>query len=176
MFGSKLKIGFTCGLILVGLFLGLASCSSREARMDEAFNPTLGLKYKAIKPDVLETFNLKVVFFDTDSEHIRADQVEIIKWNADWLRRNPTARVQLEGHCDRRGTELYNYELGDRRANAIKSFMVKLGIEGSRIDAVSYGRRPGDEKFWGKNRRVTFEVVFPEDAPPESKELAKEAE
>jgi peptidoglycan-associated lipoprotein len=78
-----------------------------------------------------------------------------------WLKANPTAKVQIEGHCDEKGTVEYNMALGDRRANAVKTYLIKSGIEKGRIDTISYGKeRPADsghdEAAWSKNRRAVF--------------------
>ena len=106
---------------------------------------------------------LSDVFFDFDDFTIRPDQRAVLDGDADVLRRNPRMKVLIEGHCDERGTRLYNMALGDKRANAAKEYLVALGVDASRIDTVSYGNErpfaPGhDEAAWAQNRRAHFVI------------------
>jgi peptidoglycan-associated lipoprotein len=78
---------------------------------------------------------------------------------ANWLKATPGFTVILEGHADERGTREYNLALGERRANSVKEFLVSLGVDGSRIQTISYGKeRPAAEgstsEAWAENRRV----------------------
>ncbi|MGC8764051.1 MAG: peptidoglycan-associated lipoprotein Pal [Acidobacteriota bacterium] len=104
---------------------------------------------------------LKRVHFDTDKWEIRADARPILKENAAWLLAHPQFKVSVEGHCDERNTEAYNLALGERRANAVKEYLIGLGVPGDRIQTVSYGKgRPlctdHDEACWQQNRRAEF--------------------
>ncbi len=107
---------------------------------------------------------LNPVHFDTGSDEISNEEKVAIDENVRWLQRNPTSVIVLEGHCDERGGDQYNMELGDRRARAVKSRIISEGIMADRlIMVVSYGkRRPIDfrhiEDAWRKNRRVEFIV------------------
>ena len=97
------------------------------------------------------------VFFDTDAYTIRADAVDTLAKQADWLNRYQAVKVRIEGNCDERGTREYNFGLGARRANSVRDFLVAHGVDGSRIATVSYGKErpidPGDdEDAWAKNR------------------------
>ncbi len=103
-------------------------------------------------------------FFDFDKSDIRPDAKESLAGDATWLRKYPTVQFTVEGHCDERGTREYNMALGDRRANAVKEYLGSLGVDGSRIKTVSYGKeRPfcteHDEDCWQKNRRGHFVVT-----------------
>jgi len=107
---------------------------------------------------------MDVVFYPYDSYTLNDEARNALKKNADWMKQNPTARIQIEGHCDERGTVEYNMALGDRRANAAKSYLTRLGVEGSRIETISYGKeRPADmghsEAAWAKNRRAVFVLL-----------------
>jgi len=107
---------------------------------------------------------LKDVFFDFDRSNIRPDQRDTLAADADWLKKNPTAKITIEGHCDERGTRDYNMALGDRRANSAKEYLVGLGIDAGRIQTISYGKDrpfdPGhDEAAWAKNRRAHFVIT-----------------
>jgi peptidoglycan-associated lipoprotein len=101
------------------------------------------------------------IYFEFDRSAITdASQAEL-KTNAAWMAANPSRNVILEGHCDERGTREYNMALGDRRATAAKEYLVRLGVDPSRLKTISYGEEkpvdPGhNEEAWAKNRRVHF--------------------
>jgi peptidoglycan-associated lipoprotein len=104
------------------------------------------------------------VYFDFDRYEIRADGAAIIQAKAAFLQQYPNIRTEIQGHCDERGTEVYNMALGDRRAKATYNYITSLGIGGSRLSTVSYGKeRPLDpghnEAAWARNRRAQFVVV-----------------
>jgi len=104
---------------------------------------------------------LKDIYFDFDRHDLRPDMRVMIKANADWLKANPAVQVQIEGYCDERGTTEYNLALGAKRAEAVKNFLVNLGIAASRISTISYGNevqvcREHREECWQKNRRARF--------------------
>ena len=106
---------------------------------------------------------LKDVYFDFDRYDLRADSREILKANSAWLKANPAAQVQIEGHCDERGTTEYNVALGSRRAESVKDYLVTLGTSADRLSTISYGEevpvcREQSEECWQKNRRVRFVV------------------
>ena len=101
------------------------------------------------------------VHFDYDSSRISDQARSEIEYNVRVLRDNPDVRVQLEGHCDERGTAEYNLALGAERAKSAKGVLISLGIAASRIETISYGEEvpldPGhSESAWAKNRRVHF--------------------
>ncbi|HXV73926.1 MAG TPA: peptidoglycan-associated lipoprotein Pal [Sphingomonadales bacterium] len=98
------------------------------------------------------------VFFDFDSSELDATDRATLQQQAAWLNQYPNVRIAIEGHCDERGTREYNLALGDRRAAAVKNYLVALGISASRIDTISYGKeRPvafgSTETAWAQNRR-----------------------
>ena len=114
----------------------------------------------------VEEPNLKRVYFDFDKSNIRKDQAETLNNNAKWLLDNAKAVIQIEGHCDERGTREYNYALGERRAKSIIDAMVKKGVAPDRLHPISYGKdRPEklghNEDAWKWNRRAVF-MRFPE--------------
>jgi len=101
----------------------------------------------------------KTVYFDFDSYDIRQDAKPILSEAAQLMRRYPQISLRLEGHCDERGTAEYNLALGEKRANAVRDYLVSLGVERARLSTVSFGKeRPAalghDEESWAKNRRV----------------------
>ena len=98
------------------------------------------------------------VLFDYDESTIRDDARPILQKNADWMRRWTSTRISVEGHCDSRGTNEYNLALGERRANAVRDYLVGLGIAADRILGVSKGEETPlctdeSESCWQRNRR-----------------------
>ena len=107
---------------------------------------------------------LKEIYFEFDRYDLRPDARAVLKANADWLKRNPSVRVQIEGHCDERGTTEYNLALGGKRAQVAKDFLVSLGIPTDRLSTISYGKevqvcREHDDDCWQRNRRDRFVVA-----------------
>jgi peptidoglycan-associated lipoprotein len=110
---------------------------------------------------------LQDVFFDTDRARIRGDGLAALRDNLAWLRANPGMRVTVEGHCDERGTSEYNLALGERRARAVRDYLVAAGIDPAHLTTVSFGKeRPfvlgHDEAAWRWNRRAHFSVAYPQ--------------
>ena len=102
--------------------------------------------------------SIKDAFFDYDSYSIRPDARAALMNNARALKERPAIRITIEGHCDERGSERYNLALGDRRANAVKEFLVSQGIDASRISTISAGEEnpfceEQNEECWQLNRR-----------------------
>jgi peptidoglycan-associated lipoprotein len=107
---------------------------------------------------------LKEIYFDFDRYDLRADARETLKANAAWLKSNPAARVEIEGHADERGTNEYNLALGAKRAQSAKDYLVTLGVSAERLSTISYGEelpvcREQNEGCWQKNRRAKFVVT-----------------
>ncbi len=103
------------------------------------------------------------VFFSLDSYALSSDARSTLEKQMQWLRQNQGVRVVIEGHADERGTREYNLALGERRATAIRDYLVALGVDQNRIKTVSYGKeRPVDpsstETAWQKNRRGVMAV------------------
>ena len=106
---------------------------------------------------------LKDVFFDYDKAAVRDDQKAALNDNVGWLKGNSGAKVLLEGHCDERGTAEYNLGLGERRAKAVKDYLIAAGVAADRVSTISYGKeRPfvlgHDESAWKWNRRGHFVI------------------
>jgi peptidoglycan-associated lipoprotein len=101
---------------------------------------------------------LRDVFFGYDSWTISDDQRQALNRDADWMKSNSSAIVKVEGHCDERGTSAYNLVLGEKRAKAVRNYLVELGISANRLSVVSYGKeRPScldhAESCYQQNRR-----------------------
>ena len=101
------------------------------------------------------------VRFDFDKSEVKEDGRKTCQVVADYLKKNPMAKLLIEGHCDERGTSEYNMALGDRRATAVMNYLVSLGVPKAALSTVSFGKEkpldPGhDEGAWEKNRRAHF--------------------
>lgn len=112
---------------------------------------------------------LKEIYFAFDSAALSDAARTTLRANADWLKANPAARVQIEGHCDERGTAEYNMALGAKRAQSAMDYLVTLGIAANRISTISYGEeipvcKEQNEGCWAKNRRARFVVMAPKAA------------
>jgi len=108
-----------------------------------------------------DIFKSDTVHFDFDSSSVKGAEKSKVSAVADYLKANSMDAVEIEGHCDERGTEEYNRSLGERRALALREQLVSLGVGADRIDTISYGKdRPADpghdESAWKQNRRGEF--------------------
>lgn len=104
---------------------------------------------------------LKDIYFDFDRYDLRADARETLKANAEWMKKNPAATVEIEGHCDERGTAEYNLALGAKRAQTAKDYLATLGVDAQRLSTISYGQEipvcsEHTEECWQKNRHDRF--------------------
>lgn len=141
----------------------LAACSNTDQNANAAGQ---GGGANTIRPGSQEDLVANVgdrIFFDFNSQAIRADQRPVLQRQAEWLGRYPTVQVQVEGHTDERGTREYNLALGQRRANMTRDVLVASGVNGARISTISYGKdRPAalgsDEAAWAQNRRAVTVV------------------
>ena len=114
--------------------------------------------------DFIASVASDTITFDTDRYNIDSADAGVLQSQAQWLARFPAKRAIVEGHADERGTRDYNLALGERRANAAKTYLVGLGFDASRIQTVSYGKeRPvemgSDEGAWALNRLAVTVTV-----------------
>lgn len=148
-----MKIKNILGLVLVTVFaMAAASCANQNKKL-----------------------SLKRVHFDFDRSYVRSDMAPVMDDNVAFLRKGRrhfstkainkgfSGNLAIEGHCDNRGTNEYNYALGARRAESAKSYFVSHGIDSSRLQTVSYGEdrplcRESNEACWYMNRRAEFKV------------------
>ena len=98
------------------------------------------------------------VFFQTDQSNLDGSARATLRNQAQWLSQNSSVNLIIEGHADERGTREYNLALGARRANAVRDFLISEGVNGSRLQTISFGKeRPvslcSEEACWSKNRR-----------------------
>jgi peptidoglycan-associated lipoprotein len=114
-----------------------------------------------VNMDDLFRQNVQTIYFDFDKADIRTDQVGRLEADASWLKEHPGLKFRIEGNCDERGSEEYNLGLGDKRANKVKEFLIKEGVDPSSINTISYGEerpvcREATEDCYQKNRRAAF--------------------
>jgi len=170
-FPTNLKLLAAAGLI------ALAGCTTKPPASTEA--PPMAAppsssetapvtsESSSIIPGSAEDLRVNVgdtVHFEYDRYELRDEDRNILQRQASWLQKYPEVRVTVEGHCDERGTREYNLALGARRANAVKEYLVSLGVSGGRVDTISYGKeRPictqSSEDCNAQNRRGVTVVV-----------------
>ena len=159
-----LVVASGCGGLRKGKYRSLVEKAPGEAITEEelealGINPELSARGMVFA----DTVKLQDVRFDFDRSDIKPDAREILAENAKWLRKRSTVKVQIEGHCDERGTVEYNLALGQRRATSVRKYLVALGVRPERLFTISYGEeQPVDpdhtEEAWGKNRRAHFKI------------------
>ena len=133
---------------------GKSSGSSSQSQSGSSLDALREAKGPASGP-------LKEIRFDFDSYDLTGEARSILQANAAWLKTNPSANVEIEGHCDERGTTEYNLALGAKRARAALDYLVSLGIPAARIRTTSYGEalplcKESTENCFEKNRRDRF--------------------
>tara|TARA_Y100001970_G_scaffold164586_1_gene201101 strand:- start:4590 stop:5111 length:522 start_codon:yes stop_codon:yes gene_type:complete len=120
-----------------------------------------GSETASIEPGSQEDLIVNVgdrVFFDYDSFELDSDAQELLQDQVAWLKQYSNVSVIIEGHCDERGTREYNLALGEKRAQAVKNYLLSLGISSDRLSTISYGKeRPAvvgsNDGAWAQNRR-----------------------
>ncbi len=178
----------TSGLIIkIGVLTGLSfvlSCSQQTVSKPQETTAPQNVAAKQVPPKTpatktqdssLDAFQkgtlgkgaedgpLRDVHFDFDRYDLRPDIREVLKDHATWLKANPQVKVQVEGHCDERGTNEYNLALGAKRAESVKRYLIDLGISADRLSTISYGEelllcKEQTEACWANNRRAHFVV------------------
>jgi peptidoglycan-associated lipoprotein len=162
-------------LIAIAGAIVLAGCTTKPPPATEAppeAPPPAGSEYAPVTqsniiPGSAEDLRVNVgdtVHFDYDRYQLREQDRSILQRQAVWLQKYPQVRVSIEGHCDERGTREYNLALGARRANAVKEYLVSLGVSSGRVETISYGKeRPicteSNEGCYAQNRRAVTTVT-----------------
>jgi peptidoglycan-associated lipoprotein len=164
---SMMKFSTSLKLVAVSATLLLAACTSKPAPAPEQPGPVTSAPTSNIVPGSAEDLRVNVgdtVHFAYDSFDVEDGDKSLLQRQASWLAKYPAVRVTIEGHADERGTREYNLALGARRANAVKEYLVSVGVSSARVDTISYGKeRPicssSDEGCWAENRRGVTTVV-----------------
>ena len=136
--------------------------------LDDAKWRELGIHSEAEKKEFLDKareFENQDVYFDFDSQLLSVPAKKILDEKAAFMKRYPKVKVNIEGHCDERGTTEYNLALGERRARTALDYLVNSGVGAGMMSTISYGKeRPQatghDEASWAKNRRDHFVLNY----------------
>ena len=164
------KLTTSAKLAGLALVLALAACQSEMMEAPPAPPPAAPMAppppppppmAPVIVPGSTMDFEENVgdrVFFEYDKSDLNDRDRATLQKQAAWLQRFPTVVLTIEGHCDERGTREYNLALGARRAQAVKDYLVSLGVSAARLETISYGKeRPicvqSNEACWAQNRR-----------------------
>ncbi len=115
------------------------------------------------QPDAQEYGVIDRIHFDFDKSDVKAEFIEGLRHNAQWMKDHPEYQMLIEGHCDERGTNEYNLALGERRAMAARDFLIQEGVAADRVHTKSWGEEKPiafghDEASWYQNRRAEFLV------------------
>jgi len=160
-----MKFSLGPALSAVAMVALLAACTTKPQAAAETPPPagpmTQSTTQSSIIPGSAEDLRVNVgdtVHFAYDRSDIRDEDRGTLQRQASWLQKYPQVRVTVQGNCDERGTREYNLALGARRANAVKEYLVSLGVSAARVDTISYGKeRPvcteSTEDCWAQNRR-----------------------
>ena len=110
------------------------------------------------------TGDLKDIHFNFDQYGLDSNSKKVLEQNATYLKSNPGIRVEIQGHCDERGTNNYNIALGQRRAHSTKKYLVAQGVNSHQVNVISYGEEKpfcsdSNENCWYQNRRAHFLVA-----------------
>ncbi len=174
MIRRGLFVSFIITVMTIFLFSGCAEKEVKPETKPEAAAPTkpeskideeaLKARERELLAKAEEAPQLQDIYFDFDKYNIRDDAKVVLEKNAAWLKKNTGMKIQVEGHCDERGTNEYNLALGDRRAKSTRDYLVSLGVDPKRISTISFGEeRPLDpghnEEAWAKNRRAHFVIL-----------------
>ncbi|PIP89101.1 MAG: peptidoglycan-associated lipoprotein [Bdellovibrionales bacterium CG12_big_fil_rev_8_21_14_0_65_38_15] len=158
-------------VLILGLSVALTGCgsSSKKASSDSSMSsPDSSSEDSSLElngdSDSNKAGGLSTVFFEYDSSTLSSSARSTLEGNVSFLKDNTSVEVQIEGHCDERGGVQYNLALGERRAKAVRDYMVAMGVEKSRVTTISFGKeRPlafgHDNSAWGQNRRANFVVT-----------------
>ena len=143
--------------------LTLAGCASTTDTGSTTTSTTASSASGSASPQYLVQNVGDRVFFATDQSSLDGSARATLRNQAQWLAQNGELRIVIEGHADERGTRDYNLALGARRANAVRDFLISEGVNGSRLQTISYGKeRPvslcSEESCWSKNRRAVATI------------------
>lgn len=170
----KRQSSFKVLITFISLLVFVVSCKSKPTtsdteapvggtegqQMDSAID-SKNMSFDAAGSDSGSIPGLKTIHFDFDSATLGTEARRQLAENAEWIKTNSAVTVQVEGHCDARGSVEYNLALGERRAKSVKNYLVGLGVDAKRMTIISYGEEKplvaGDtESAFAQNRRANF--------------------
>ncbi|MFN3828165.1 MAG: peptidoglycan-associated lipoprotein Pal [Micavibrio sp.] len=170
---------FVRGLLMMAVLVSVAACSTKDKDAEGVQvtdggmmadplggTETYGMDNSGVAPGSQQDLVVNVgdrVFFGYDRYDVSPEGQRVLEMQAEWLKRYPNNNVTIKGHADERGTREYNLALGERRANAIKNYLIALGVPSTRINTISYGKEQpavlgSNEDAWAQNRRGVTEV------------------
>lgn len=147
--------------VVLAFVMAFTSCSKKKVSDDgDMTEDVSSINSEGYAPGT-RIDGLPIVYFEFDSFNLTSASQDALNMAAEWLIANPNIRVQIEGHCDERGTTEYNLALGERRASSVRDYLVMKGVPVSQLSTISYGEErpavPGfDEASWAQNRRAEF--------------------
>ncbi|GIL16801.1 MAG: hypothetical protein BroJett040_05520 [Oligoflexia bacterium] len=163
---TKKFVQVSCAITLA---FALGACSSKKKTEETTTEQVqqapqidnTAMSFDAAGSDSGNISGLQTVNFDYDKATLSAETKKKIAGNVDWMKSKANVNIQIEGHCDARGSIEYNLSLGERRARSVKDYMVSLGIPAARLSIISYGKekplaKGDDEASYSKNRRANF--------------------
>ncbi len=156
-------------LVVLVLGLSLTGCSKKSSDTSAQMTEGTGAAEPLENEDtgIMEgrtSGPMVPVYFAFDSSKVEGEQVQRIQTNADFIKKNPSTSIRIEGNCDPRGTQEYNLALGERRAQAAKSALINEGVKAKQLTTVSFGEEKlllfgHDEISWAQNRRDDFVIA-----------------
>ena len=170
---SKAASKFSVLAIAIAALISVSSCQKKDVKPDDANAAAVGkadenggvtdkpINFDSQGSDSGKINGLHTIYFDYDKAGLTTEAKKLIADNIEWIKKNDKSTIQIEGHTDERGSVEYNLALGDRRAKAVRKYLVDSGIEGKRLKVISYGKEKpvvtGDsESAYSKNRRANF--------------------
>lgn len=158
-----LKVKHTLAAAVLAIGLVSVGCTDDEKKVDDVVQPSTSVEPTPDATPSTTQFSPETVYFAFDDYTLNGDAQGKLDALANHLKTTQTAVVQVEGHCDERGSTEYNLALGQRRAQSVKDYLAKLGVEASRLSIISYGEeKPAsdghDESAWSQNRRAEFMI------------------
>jgi peptidoglycan-associated lipoprotein len=163
-------------LLVLGLVMAIAGCRSdgSESAMGSEIGGAEYDNVKVVLPDPIEGIkegskeDLEAragikVYFDLNKSDIKPEARNTLRKQALWFKAYPAVKAMVEGHCDERGTREYNQALGEKRASAVRSFLVATGVDAKRLKVISYGKEKpevagANEEAYAKNRRAVTAI------------------
>ena len=153
--------------LLAGALSLTVSCSHKKPKQESGAGENSAtisqepMTFPADGSDSGQIAGLETIHFAFDSSAVSHTNRQILKKDSEWMKNHSNTTVQIEGHCDQRGSVEYNLALGERRAKAVKAYLVRLGVDSGHLTVISYGKEKpidtGDtEAAYAKNRRANF--------------------
>ncbi len=159
--------------IAIAALICASSCNKKDVKPEDTNSAAVGkagenggvtdkpINFDPQGSDSGKIDGLHTIYFEYDKAGLTSEAKKLISENIDWIKKNEKSTIQIEGHTDERGSVEYNLALGDRRAKAVRKYLVDSGIDGKRLKVISYGKEKpvatGDsESAFSKNRRANF--------------------